>query len=416
MNFSENQRKILAFPNTDYDALICDGAIRSGKTTIMSVAFVLWAMREFNGCCFGICSKTVRTAEKNIIQPLLNLSYMKKRFSMKYTRDNELVVRNRDKVNTFYIYGGKDASSYTLIQGATFAGVLLDEVALMPRSFVEQACARCSVDGRKLWFNCNPEGQLHWFNQEWVKKTEEKNALHVHFTLDDNPSLSPRIRAGYEAMYSGVFYDRYIKGLWVSADGLVYGMFNEKRHVVEEPPETEGSYYISSDFGVQNPTVFLLWRKVKDRDQWIILNEWYYSGRENKVQKTVGEQVKGLESLFPVEYGRRIEPAQIIVDPSASALIAEIREEGHTVRKANNDVVDGISDVSTMLVQDRLLISRKCKHTIEEFQVYCWDEKAAMRGEDKPVKENDHCMDAIRYMVKTRHLARVDEEYIPVLR
>ena len=103
MNFSENQRKILAFPNTDYDALICDGAIRSGKTTIMSVAFVLWAMREFNGCYFGICSKTVRTAEKNIIQPLLNLSYMKKRFSMKYTRDNELVVRNRDKVNTFYI-------------------------------------------------------------------------------------------------------------------------------------------------------------------------------------------------------------------------------------------------------------------------------------------------------------------------
>ncbi len=416
MNFSENQRKILAFPNTDYDALICDGAIRSGKTTIMSVAFVLWAMREFNGCYFGICSKTVRTAEKNIIQPLLNLSYMKKRFSMKYTRDNELVVRNRDKVNTFYIYGGKDASSYTLIQGATFAGVLLDEVALMPRSFVEQACARCSVDGRKLWFNCNPEGQLHWFNQEWVKKAEEKNALHVHFTLGDNPSLSPRIRAGYESMYSGVFYDRYIRGLWVSADGLVYDMFNEKRHVVEEPPETEGSYYISSDFGVQNPTVFLLWRKVKDRDQWAILDEWFYSGREKKVQKTVGEQVKGLESLFPVEYGQRIEPAQIIVDPSASALIAEIRKEGHTVRKANNDVAEGISDVSTMLVQDRLLISRKCKHTIEEFQVYCWDEKAAMRGEDKPVKENDHCMDAVRYMIKTRHLARVEDAYIPVLR
>ena len=416
MNFSENQRKILAFPNTDYDALICDGAIRSGKTTIMSVAFILWAMREFSGQCFGVCSKTVRTAEKNIIRPLLGLAYMQQRFSMRYTRDNALIVRRGDTVNTFYIYGGKDEASYTLIQGVTFAGVLLDEVALMPRSFVEQACARCSVCGSKMWFNCNPEGQVHWFNQEWIKKAEEKNAMRVHFSLDDNPSLPPEIRERYETMYSGVFYDRYIKGLWVSADGLIYDMFDEKRHVVEEPPETEGSYYISADFGIQNPTVFLLWRKVKGKSQWAILDEWYYSGRQKKVQKTVSELVKGLESLFPVEYDKHIEPAQIIVDPSASALIVEIRKAGHSVRKANNDVSEGLSDVASMLMDDRLLISKKCKHTIEEFQVYCWDEKAAMRGEDKPVKENDHCMDAIRYMVKTRHLVRVDDEYIPVLR
>ena len=146
--------------------------------------------------------------------------------------ENKLLVTVNGRTNSFYLFGGRDESSYTLIQGITLAGVLFDEVALMPRSFVEQALARCSVEGSKFWFNCNPEGPGHWFYTEWVQKAAERHVLHLHFTMDDNLSLSASIKRRYEGMYSGVFYDRYIRGLWVVAEGLIYTCFNPKLHVV----------------------------------------------------------------------------------------------------------------------------------------------------------------------------------------
>ena len=403
--FSRKQLQILAFPNTGYDALICDGSIRSGKTSVMAPAFVLWAMRDFDKCNFAICSKTVQTCIKNVVKPLMAMTYMQKRFRMKFNRMyGELVISNGKHTNTFYIYGGKDESSYQLIQGITLAGVFLDEVALMPKSFVEQALGRCSVDGSKFWFSCNPEGQLHWFNQEWVQQPEKHNALRLHFTMDDNPSLSDAVRQRYETMYSGVFYDRYIRGLWVAAEGLIYDMFDSNIHVVDEI-DTEGEYYVSSDYGIQNATVFLLWRKEAGTSNWVCLKEWYYSGREEKKQKTVSQLVDGLEYMLD-----DIKAKNIIVDPSASALIVEMRKRGHKVRSADNEVLNGIADVGSLLNENRLYIHRSCKNTINEFGVYCWDEKAAQKGEDKPVKENDHCMDAVRYFVRTMKLARRKEQ------
>lgn len=405
--FSRKQLQILAFPNTEYDALICDGSIRSGKTSVMAPAFVLWAMRDFDRHNFALCSKTVQTCIKNVVKPLMAMTYMQKRFQMKFNRMyGELVISDGKHTNTFYIYGGKDESSYQLIQGITLAGVFLDEVALMPKSFVEQALARCSVDRSKFWFSCNPEGQLHWFNQEWVTQPEKHNALRLHFTMDDNPSLTDAVRKRYETMYSGVFYDRYIRGLWVAAEGLIYDMFTEA-HVIDEI-ETEGDYYVSSDYGIQNATVFLLWRKEKDTSNWVCLKEWYYSGREEKKQKTVSQLVDGLNDMLG-----EAKPKNIIVDPSASALIVEMRKRGHKVRTADNEVLNGIADVGSLLNENRLYIHRSCKNTINEFGVYCWDEKAAQKGEDKPVKENDHCMDAVRYFVKTMKLARRKEQPKP---
>ena len=137
-----------------------------------------------------------------------------------------IIVRRGPRENRFYLFGGKDESSYTLIQGITLAGVLFDEVALMPRSFVNQAMARCSVEGSKLWFNCNPDNPLHWFRQEWILKAPERNALHLHFLMDDNPSLSEDKKAQYRSMFSGVFYQRYILGQWVMGEGLIYDMFD----------------------------------------------------------------------------------------------------------------------------------------------------------------------------------------------
>ena len=410
MKPSDQQMKILAFPYTNYDALICDGSIRAGKTCMMMWAFIDWAMRNFNGKRFAICGKTVDSAVKNILQPFLSMTLAKEKYSMRWRRQDHILEAERGgHRNIFEVFGGKDESSYALIQGRTLAGVLLDEVALMPRSFVEQALARCSEDGSKFFFNCNPDSAQHWFNTEWIQKAKEHNALHLHFTLDDNPGLSDRIRERYKSMYAGVFYKRYILGLWVMADGLVYDMFDEERHIgtVED---TEGEYYVSCDYGIQNATVFLLWRKEKGTTRWVCLNEYYYSGRSSQLQKTVGGHADGLQEMLG-----DISPKAIIVDPSASALIVELRKRKYHVLPANNDVLDGISDVSTMLRNDRLIFDKKCKNTIEEFGVYCWDKKAADRGEDRPVKDYDHCMDAVRYMVKTKRLCKNKKEYVPII-
>lgn len=397
--FSKKQLQILAFPESDYDAIICDGSVRAGKTSVMSVAFVMWAMKRFDGQNFAVCSKTVQTAIKNVIKPLLGMSFMRERYSMAFKRsDSLLIVRHGGKENNFYIYGGRDESSYMLIQGITLAGVFLDEVALMPKSFVEQALARCSVDGSKFWFNCNPGTPMHWFNQEWVQKPGEHNALHLHFTMADNPSLTDKVRQRYETMYSGVFYQRYILGLWVAAEGLIYDLFDKQTHVVSGC-ETEGEYFVSSDFGMQNATVFLLWRKEKGQNRWICLKEYYYSGRDEMRQKTVSAYVDDLG-----EWLGDITPSRIILDPSATPLKAELQKRGYKIRPADNDVKDGIADVSNALRHQKIAFDASCKNTIGEFGAYMWDAKAAERGVDEPIKANDHAMDAIRYFVRTQRI------------
>lgn len=403
---SPKQKKILAFSYSSYDALICDGAVRSGKTSIMTVAFIDWAMREFSGQRFGICGKTVDSATKNIVIPYISMSYAKERYTLRWRRSDKLLEVKRGAVtNWLEVFGGKDESSFALIQGRTFAGVLLDEVALMPESFVNQALARCSVTGNKKWFSCNPDNPNHWFYKEWIKKRETHNALYLHFAMTDNPALSEEVLAQYQSMFSGVFYDRYILGKWVAAEGLIYPMFTESIHVLHDVPKTGGDYFVSSDFGIQNATVFLLWRKIDNENAWVCLREYYYSGREEKKQRTVDALVDGLANMLD-----GIVPKRIIVDPSAAALIVELRKRGYHTQNADNNVLNGISDVCTMLNKKQLFFMDCCENTIKEFGLYMWDTKAADNGVDAPIKENDHCQDAIRYFVKTKNLVPKDKK------
>lgn len=403
---SDKQKKILAFPYSRYDALICDGAVRSGKTSLMVVAFIDWAMREFSGQRFGICGKTVKSATENMITPYLSSSYAKTRYTLHWRSSRQLLeVRRGTRVNYFEVFGGRDESSFTLIQGRTLAGVLLDEVVLMPQSFVNQARARCSVEGSRIWFSCNPDNPQHWFHQEWILKREEHNALRLHFTLDDNPSLSEEKKAQYRRDFTGVFYDRYILGKWVAADGLVYDMFSETDHVLTELPATEGEYYVSSDFGMQNATTFGLWRKERGRDRWIRVKEYYYSGREEKRQKTVSELVDGMSDML-----NGIVPRWVIIDPSAAPLKVELRKRGYRTRDADNDVLNGISDVCTLLKAKKLAFSSACKYCIKEFGAYMWDSKAADKGIDQVVKSDDHALDDTRYFVRTMRLVKRSNE------
>lgn len=391
MSFSEKQKEILRFPYSGYSALICDGAVRSGKTVIMSLSFVLWAMSSFNHQNFGICGKTVIAAERNVIRPLMSIKYLREHFCLQF-HNHMLTVTRGKRSNTFYIFGGKDESSYTLIQGVTLAGVLLDEVALMPQSFVDQAIARTlSVPDAKLFFNCNPEGPRHWFYLDWIQHPEKHNAKHLHFTLDDNPALTEQAKNDARSKFAGVFYDRYIRGLWVVAEGRVYPMFDEKAHVVDEPPQG-GRYYISIDYGILNPFSAGLWcyeGGVATR-----IAEYYYDGRKEKHQRTDEEHYAEVEKLAAGRYIQRV-----VVDPSASSFIQTIYRHGKfAVDKATNDVIPGIAYTATQLNTGHIKIHRSCKDLIREMGMYRWDEK---KGEDAVIKENDHACDDMRYFAYT---------------
>lgn len=399
--FSNKQLKVLSWwlptsPMHNKDGIIADGAIRSGKTLSMSLSYVMWAMYTFNGQNFGMCGKTIGSFRRNVLF-WLKLMLKSRGYSVADHRaDNLIVVTKGEKTNYFYIFGGKDERSQDLIQGITLAGCFFDEVALMPESFVNQATGRCSVEGSTFWFNCNPDGPYHWFKVNWIDKQIEKNILYLHFTMDDNLSLSEKIKARYRAMYSGVFYQRYIKGLWVVAEGVIYDMFDKTKHIVESITDlVKDNYYVSCDYGTQNATVFLLWCKNRE-GKWICTKEYYYSGREEVTQKTDTEYADDLK-----EFLGNIKPKAIIIDPSAASFIAELKKRGYRIKKAKNDVIDGIRFVASLLNKEMIAFSKDCNNTILEFNSYVWDIKASEKGEDKPIKQHDHAMDAVRYFCYT---------------
>ena len=380
-------------------AIICDGSVRSGKTVSMILGFVHWAMRFFDGKNFGICGKTISSTERNIILPLLNMPDITDYYSLQYIRgeNKRIIVRSGSHTNTFFIFGGKDESSYTLVQGITLSGVLFDEVALMPKSFVDQAVARTlSEPEARYWFNCNPESAEHWFYKEWICNTRQKKALHLHFTMQDNPILSPEQIADAERLYTGVFYNRYIKGLWCVAEGLIYPMFDKAVHVTHHPElQPGGDYYISCDYGTLNPTSAGLWYLQPDGHA-IRLREYYYDGRKTKTPRTDEEHYAALKQLAG-DVADKVRA--VIVDPSAASFIECIRRHGlFRVWQADNSVLNGIRDTSSLLQMQYLHICDNCTDIIREFSLYRWDESAA---EDRPIKENDHAMDDMRYFVRT---------------
>ncbi len=398
MNFKPFSKKQLATlcwwgpdsPYRDMDAIICDGAVRSGKSLCMFVSFIVWAMTNFKNASFAVCGRTASSVRRNLIAPYLPvLSQLGYRCTLKLSGGN-IKVRMHGYENTFWIFGGKDEASQSLIQGMTLSGVMFDEVALMPRSFVEQALARCSVEGSKFWFNCNPSNPAHWFYNEWIKKADSKRALYLHFSMEENPSLSKEMLQRYENMYSGAFYERFVKGRWVAADGLIYPMFGDS--CMADCPQQCSGYYISCDYGTVNPTSMGLWGE--SGGTWYRTHEYYYSSKRSGAQKTDEEYYAELEKLAD---GRRINA--VICDPSAASFIATIRKHGRfKVIPAKNDVLDGIRRVSDCLKSGRIKICRGCDDSVREFSLYCWDEGAA---KDCPRKENDHAMDDIRYFVST---------------
>jgi len=394
--FSAKQKRVLTWwlpgsADEKREAIVCDGAVRSGKTMAMGLSFFLWAMVQFDGQRFGVCGKTIASLRRNVLSEILPRLEVLGAFWKEKRTENLVTVTFKNHRNQFYIFGGRDESSASLIQGITFAGVLLDEVALMPQSFVEQACARCSIAGSRLWFNCNPGGPSHWFYRSWILEAEKRNCLRLHFTMEDNPSLTEEIRNRYQRLYTGVFYRRFILGQWAQAEGRVYDFF-ETEMAQPVPEGIFDKWYISCDYGTVNPTSMGLWGRQKGI--WYRVNEFYFSSRAAMRQMTDEEYAGELKKLA----GDRVITG-VIVDPSAASFIEVLRRKGWRVQKADNDVLSGIRLVSDCLKEGRMIICQGCRDCLREMDEYVWD--LSSEAKDRVKKENDHAMDDMRYFAAT---------------
>lgn len=360
----------------------------------MSFSFVVWGMAEFDQQNFILAGKTIGSLRRNVVAPLKRMLLGRGMVCIDHRADNMLEVAYGGHINYFYLFGGKDEGSQDLVQGITAAGAYFDEVALQPESFVNQAVGRCSVDGSKLWFNCNPESPYHWFKENWIDKAKELGLYVMHFLMDDNPSLSEATKARYRQLYAdgSIFFKRYILGLWCIAEGAIYDMFDEANHVVHELPQF-ASVVVGVDYGTVNPTSFIALGYDIANKRWIAFKEYYYDSAKKGRQKTDAEYAADMKDFL-----KDIHPSNVLIDPSAASFRAVLRQQGvHGLADADNSVLDGIRSVATGFTSGRLVVHESCTHLIEELPGYVWDSKAQDKGEDKPLKQADHALDALRY-------------------
>lgn len=402
-------------PYADKDGIICDGSIRAGKTTAMAFSFVMWAMDGFNEENFAFCGKTINSLRRNVIKQLKRILISRGYHVKEHRSENYITITFGDVSNDFYLFGGKDEASQDLIQGITLAGVFFDEVALMPESFVNQAVGRCSVEGSKFWFNCNPDSPNHYFKLNWIDKLSEKNLIRIHFTMDDNPSLSKKTIQRYKSLFVGIFYDRFILGLWVMAEGLIFPNFKQALgkcpFVLNESTfHKMDDFCLSIDYGTLNAFACALWVKVGDI--WWMWRRYYYSGRKTGVQLTDAQYAdKVCELVMPLFEIQKTKaemglctPDKIttIIDPSAASFITELKlRKLFRTRHADNNVKDGIRHTNTAIYQGVIKVDEGIEEFSNEASSYVYNEK------EEPVKENDHLMDATRYFVETKKLGRV---------
>lgn len=398
--FSPKQKKLLTWwmpgvsPFADYDMVIADGSIRSGKTIACIDGFLMQTLKQFSGENFILAGKSMGALKRNVIDPMQRI-LATKGIPYRYVRSQNPCVEVG--TNTYYLFGANNEASQDVLQGLTAAGAYADEAALFPRSFVEQMIGRCSVEGSKLWLNCNPEGPYHFLKTDYIDQAEEKRILRLHFNLDDNLTLSPRVKERYKRMYSGVFYKRNIDGLWVIAEGLIYDQFNHDTMVVDKLPPIQ-RYWIGVDYGTSNATVFLLAGLGTDGRLYII-DEWYHSGNETGQSKSPSQYSREFRQW------QKVQPERIYIDPSAEGFILQLYQDGvRKIAQADNSVKNGIEMVSSLIANDMYRVHRRCKHHLKELSSYAWDPKAQERGEDKPLKQNDHTCDAARYIVQSNRL------------
>ena len=398
--FSEKQKRLLLWwhPGSGVEncrIVLADGAIRSGKTVAMILSFLWWSLSTFADGDFIIAGKTGGTLRRNVLSPMFRLLDV---FNIPYVwKRTEACVYIGG--NAYHLFGAENESSQDKLQGMTASGAYADEVTLFPRSFVDQMIGRCSVEGSRIFMNCNPGSSFHYIKTDFIDRAALLGLYRLHFTMDDNPSLSPAIRDSYARSFCGVFYDRNILGRWVSAEGAVYPMWDDLLNTYEEtsPQMYDGMRrYVSVDYGTVNPCVFL---DVRDSGRiFYIADEYCWDSAARRKQKTDAEYADDLLDFIGGDRN-----VQVIIDPSAASFRTELRNRGLRVADADNRVRDGIATMAVLIGSRKLLAERRrCRCFLREIHSYVWDEKARQHGDELPLKERDHAMDACRYLCLTK--------------
>ena len=367
---------------------IAEGAVRSGKTWATLYRFVRYLSDGPRGDLL-LVGNTERTIKRNIVGVLEEL------FGRGYVRYN----KGEAELNLFgrriYVVGASDERSERKIRGMTVAGAYCDEITTYPESFWAMLLSRLSVKGAKLFGTTNPDSPYHWLKVNYLDREGELDMLRMQFLLDDNDTLDPDYIKSLKAEYTGLWYKRYILGLWVLAEGAVYDMWDESKHVIAEPPGPARDYYVAIDYGTNNPTVFGLFGMMGGR-AWME-REYFYDSARSSRQKTDAEFSADLRAWLG-----EVRPREIIVDPSALSFKTQLRRDGFAqVRDADNSVLDGIRTQASLLTAGRYHVSAECGETIKEYSGYVWDTKAQEKGEDKPLKQSDHTKDTERYFLHT---------------
>lgn len=384
MALSPKQRR---FFNTKLPRMtIVEGCISSGKTFTCNHKAVkqILEMRHLPGLIMFV-GRTLATLEKNVLRPLSEMY----RGIFEYS-----ITQKKAKLGNILIdlEGCNDASAEVKIRGTTAKLIYGDELTIWNRDFLVRCMGSLRVPGAVFLGTTNPGTPTNFVMTDYLRKKDKLGILNIQFTMDDNPSLTEEYKRQVNMEYTGVYHDRFIKGLWVHAEGRVYGIFDEKIHVVPTVPRNYTKYYLSCDYGTQNPFALGLWGLCDG--VWYKVKEYHYSGRDSLRQKTDGEYAKAQnEFISDLKY-----KPPVVIDPSAASYALELGKHGYVTIPANNNVADGIRVTGNLLNQGRIKINDCCKHTIEEFSLYIWDRKAI---EERPVKENDHHMDETRYFCYT---------------
>lgn len=370
------------------------GSVRSGKTYVSLLKFALFVAESPKEARFLFCGVTLTSLKRNCLDILVDLVGQNNMWYSLNKKEGRLFGR------MIFLEGASDSTAEQKIRGMTLIGAYCDEVTLFKEDFFSMLLTRLSTKSAKMYATCNPDAPTHYIKKKFIDN-EELDCSDWKFVIADNTFLEQDYIDNITREFTGVFYDRYILGKWVKAEGLVYPMYD---NTVENKDRDYEEYVVSMDYGTQNPTAMLLWGRVNDT--WYAIKEFYHSGRETNDQKTDEQYYEDLEKLcgdLPVK--------KVIIDPSAASFIVLVKQKGrYKPVKADNNVKDGIQRTATLLNKRHLLFNECCERTIEEFNMYSWDEKK----DDEVIKENDHSMDAVRYLVNTMRLYKNKQEYIPL--
>lgn len=385
---------------------VWEGSVRSGKTIASLIAWLDFVAKHApTDGRLVMVGRTKDTLYRNVLSVMLDMLPAGDT-SITYTKGaNTAVIFGRE----VDVLGANDAQAEAKIRGLTVAGAYVDEATLLPGDgFWSQLLNRMSVAGARLFTTTNPDGPMHWFKTQVIDRCEELGYQHWHFVLEDNPGLPPEYVAQVKAENVGLWYQRNILGLWVLAEGTIWDMWDETRHIVNDLPSLDRCT-MAIDYGTSGVFVAQVlgigWDEDAQVERLFVAREWRWDAKAERRQLTDAEYSMRLRTWVDDEVAPEIPGARdlqrIHIDPSATSFIAQMHRDGwDRVRTADNAVADGIREVATLLASDRLRVHASCTGLRNEVPGYVWDPKAAVQGDDKPIKANDHSCDTVRYGVR----------------